>query len=294
MSFKYKKAVRENTSLLLALAGASGSGKTYSAMLLASGICGDEPFKVIDTEASRALHYADQFDFEHEDMRPPFTPEKYIQAVDDAENRGFKAIIIDSMSHEFDGEGGLMDMAENSGKKGPGAWLVPKKRHKKMMNRFLQARTHLIFCLRADEKIDMSQRDDRGKIIVTSQGWVPIQEKRFMFEMTASFTMNPKTPGVIDLGLPHKIQDQHRMCFVPGQHVTKEAGTELAKWALGEVITTPDKELWDRARIIAQEGRDAITTYFKNVVTDDEKSRLEPIKIELWEAATTADQNRGL
>ena len=240
MSFQYQKAERRNTSLLIALAGASGSGKTYSAMQLAKGICGDEPFKVIDTEASRALHYADQFDFEHEDMAPPFTPEKYLAAVQEAEKRGFKAIVIDSMSHEFDGEGGLMDMADKSNIKGPGAWLQPKQRHKKMMNGFLQMRTHLIFCLRADEKIDMSKRDDRGKIIVSSQGWVPIQEKRFMFEMTASFTMNPQAPGVIDTSLPHKVQDQHRMSFVPGQHVTAEAGTALAAWARGDTITTPD------------------------------------------------------
>jgi len=293
MSFQYTKAERRNTSVLVALAGASGSGKTYSAMMLAKGICGDEPFKVIDTEAGRALHYADQFDFEHEDMAPPFTPEKYLKAVQEAEKRGFKAVVIDSMSHEFDGEGGLMEMADTSSVKGPGAWLIPKQRHKKMMNGFLQVRTHLIFCLRADEKIDMSKRDDRGKIIVTSQGWVPIQEKRFMYEMTASFTLNPATPGMIDLTLPHKVQDQHRMSFQPGQHVTAEAGEMLATWARGDTVETPDKALWDHARKIAQEGRDVITQYFTKVATEDEQRRLAPIKAELWKTATTADENRN-
>jgi len=293
MSFQYTKAVRKDTSLLIALAGASGSGKTYSAMELAAGICGDEPFKVIDTEASRALHYADSYNFEHEDMHPPFTPESYTKVVKEAEGRGFKAIVVDSMSHEFDGEGGIMDMADASNVKGPGAWLIPKQRHKKMMNKFLQCRTHLIFCLRADEKIDMSQRDDRGKIIVTSQGWVPIQEKRFMFEMTASLTMNPLAPGIVDLSLPNKVQDQHRMAFLPGEHINRAAGEALAAWARGDEIEVPDKELWDKARKIAHEGMEQLKIYYNNVLSDEDKLKLKPIGKELNATAKRADLNRG-
>lgn len=293
MSFTYTKATRQDTSLLVAIAGASGSGKTYSAMNLAKGICGGEPFKVIDTEAGRALHYADQFDFEHEDMAPPFTPEKYLAAVQEAERRGFKAIVIDSMSHEFDGEGGLMEMADNSNAKGPAAWKDPKMRHKKMMNGFLQMRTHLTFCLRAEEKIDMSQKDQRGKIIVQSQGWVPIQEKRFMYEMTASFTMNPQTPGMVDLTLPHKVQDQHRMCFPPNQHISVEAGVQLGQWARGDVIEGPDKELWDNARRVAQDGMAVLKKYYTDVLDDDQRARLKPIGVELNATAKKADANRG-
>lgn len=293
MSFTFNTAERRNTHLLVALAGASGSGKTYSAMNLATGICGDKPFAVIDTEAGRALHYADQFNFKHADFAPPFTPERYLAAVKAAEKAGFEAIVIDSMSHEFDGEGGIMEMAEASSIKGPGAWKDPKMRHKKMMNAFLQVRAHLIFCLRAEEKIDMSKKDDRGRVIVENAGWFPIQEKRFMYEMTASFTLNPSSPGVVDLTLPHKVQDQHRMSFLPGRHITAEAGAKLASWARGETITTPDKELWDRARRIAHDGVDQITTFFQKVATEEERQKLQPIRRELWETAKRADENRG-
>lgn len=291
MTFTFAPAQRRDTHLLIALAGASGSGKTFSAMRLATGICGDKPFAVIDTEAGRALHYADQFTFRHADFAPPFTPERYLEAVKAAEKDGFEAIVVDSMSHEFDGEGSIMEAAEASGIKGPGAWKDPKMRHKKMMNAFLQVRTHLIFCLRAEEKIDMSKKDDRGRVIVENAGWHPIQEKRFMYEMTASFTFNPAHPGVIDLSLPHKVQDQHRMSFLPGRHIDTEAGARLAAWARGETIETPHKALWDRARRIAHEGVEAITIFFQTVASDEEKAQLAPIKRELWETAKRADEN---
>ena len=77
MTFAFRPASREGVSLLLGLVGASGSGKTYTAMELASGIAGDKPFAVIDTEAGRAKHYADLFKFDHGDLKPPFRPKNY-------------------------------------------------------------------------------------------------------------------------------------------------------------------------------------------------------------------------
>jgi len=77
-AFDFKPAIRENVSLLIALAGASGSGKTYSALRLAKGLAPTGKIAFIDTEARRGLHYADQFDFMHADMRPPFRPENFL------------------------------------------------------------------------------------------------------------------------------------------------------------------------------------------------------------------------
>tara|TARA_R110000796_G_scaffold129256_2_gene244970 strand:- start:2632 stop:3522 length:891 start_codon:yes stop_codon:yes gene_type:complete len=293
MSFTFKDPDEGDNHLLISISSASGGGKTWSAMELATGICGDEPFAVIDTEAGRAKHYRSRFNFKHLDMTPPFTPERYLQAVKAAEKEGFKAIVIDSMSHEYDGEGGLFDIHDASPGQGPGKWKDAKRRHKKMMNGFLQTRSDLIFCLRADEKIDMSQKDDRGKVIITSQGWVPIQEKRFQYEMTLSLTMTPQEPGIVNLQLPHKIQDQHRMSFNPGTHVTAEAGKALAAWARGDDTESPDKELWDKARRVAQDGMAPLKTYFNNVLTDAERLKLKPIGVELNATAKRADANRG-
>lgn len=233
-AFDFQPAVRENVSLLIALAGASGSGKTYSALRLAMGLAPTGKIAFIDTEARRGLHYADQFQFIHADMRPPFRPENFLAGIRAAEKSGAEVIIIDSFSHEYDGEDGIMDWAaalESSGTKSPGNWKIPKLAHKKLMNALLQCRASIIFCLRADEKIKIVK--ENGKTVVEQLGWMPIAEKRFIFEMTASFTLTPDKPGYPQFNLPHKLQEQHRHMFAENQRIGEEAGRALAAWAKG-------------------------------------------------------------
>lgn len=240
MSFTFRPAVREQVGLLIALAGASGSGKTFSALRLAKGLAGDGKIAFIDSEARRGLHYAGQFEFLHADMRPPFRPERYVEAIRAAEDAGAGVVILDSFSHEYDGEGGIMDWADAlaaNGVKSPGNWKEPKLAHKKMMNALLQARAHLIFCLRADEKIEIIR--EGGKTQIRPLGWMPICEKRFMYEMTASFTLTPDRPGLPRLDLPHKLQDQHRPFFPDDQRIGEDAGQALRAWANGGAA--PDK-----------------------------------------------------
>src|SRR5512139_2729714 len=112
MSFEFRPAIREAVGLLIGLIGPSGGGKTYTAMRLAKGICGEKPFAVIDTEASRAKHYADIFKFDHGDLKPPFRPSAYADAIKAADEAGYKAVIVDSCSHEWAGEGGILDWQE--------------------------------------------------------------------------------------------------------------------------------------------------------------------------------------
>lgn len=249
-AFDFKPAVRENVSLLIALAGASGSGKTYSALRLAKGLAPSGKIAFIDTEARRGLHYADQFDFMHADMRPPFRPSNFIDGIRAAEAAGAEVVIIDSFSHEYDGEGGIMDWADELAEKGvksPGNWKDPKLAHKKMMNALLQCRASLIFCLRADEKIAIEKKEveERGrtfmKTVITPLGWMPICEKRFMFEMTASFTLTPDKPGMPQFNLPHKLQRQHRGMFEEGVPISEDAGRALAEWARGGTAPAPEK-----------------------------------------------------
>lgn len=289
MTMQYKKAVRENTNVLIALAGGTGSGKTFSAMLLATGICNGEPFAMIDTEGRRGLHYADRFDFEHHCLSPPFTPSKYSDEVVSLAKRGFKTILIDSMSHEWEGEGGVIEMADAEQRKAPSNWIKPKAAHKRMMNKLLQAETNLIFCLRAQEKIKIN---DKGqKIVIENAGWQPICERRFMFEMTASFTLESTGPGILEYNLPHKIEDQHRMAFPPGQHITEEAGRILGNWVRGDKIETPDTDLWNKARIAANEGKAELKRFVENDITQEERTKLKPIGAELNATAKKSDLN---
>ena len=243
MSFVFRPALRENVGLLLGLAGESGSGKTYTAMRLASGIAGDRPFAVIDTEAGRAKHYAEQFKFDHGDLKPPFRPDAYSEAIRAADEAGYPVIVVDSMSHEHAGEGGLLDWHEEEFQRMGSrdalkmtAWIKPKSAHKKMVQRLLQVRAHLILCFRAEEKVEM-KRNAEGKMeIVKKQtttgldGWVPVCEKNLPYELTASFLLRSTAPGI-----PHpiKLQEQHKVLFPLDKPISEESGRRLAEWAKG-------------------------------------------------------------
>lgn len=248
MSFTFRPAVRESVGLLIGLAGSSGSGKTYSAMRLASGIAGEKRFAVIDTEAGRAKHYADAFAFDHGDLKPPFRPSAYAEAIEAADKAGYPVIVVDSASHEHAGEGGLLDfheaeldrMAGDDWKKRESvkmaAWIKPKSEHKRFVSKLLQVRAHLILCFRAEEKIEMV-RGENGRMEVRKKatttgldGWVPISEKNLPYELTASFLLLASAPG---LPQPIKLQAQHRQFFPLDAPITEESGKKLAQWAAG-------------------------------------------------------------
>lgn len=249
MSFEFRPAARENVGLIIGVIGASGSGKTFSAMRLASGMSGGARFAVIDTENGRAKHYADQFAFDHGDLRAPFSPEHYQEAIVAADEAKYPVIVVDSFSHEHAGDGGILDLQEAELTRMAGddwkkreackmaAWVRPKSSHKRMVSKLLQVRAHLILCLRAEEKIEMV-KDANGKLTIQPKksltglsGWIPICEKTLPYELTASFLLVPDRPGVPQ---PIKLQAQHR-AFVPlDQPLDEKIGAGLAEWARGK------------------------------------------------------------
>lgn len=285
MTFRFAPAVRDRVSLLIAFGGASGSGKTLSALKTARGLAGGDDTKIamIDTEAGRGKHYAvapgerpgpDRFAFQHADLRPPFTPEAYLEAIKAADAAEFAVILVDSFSHEWEGEGGLQDMhtanldaaverarqshengnrnyafdeAKTAERLSIGAWKDPKMRHKRLVSGLLQCRAHLIICLRADEKMRIEQVEEKGrngqtykktniiqpKDLPPEERWVPICEKRFMYEMTLSLVLTPQNPGI---PVPVKLQAQHRPALPLDRHVSEQAGEMLALWSAGQTI----------------------------------------------------------
>lgn len=242
MSFQFRSAIREEVGLLIGLIGPSGGGKTYTAMRLARGICGDKPFAVIDTEAGRAKHYADLFKFDHGDLKPPFRPEAYAEAIKAADDAGYEAVIVDSCSHEWAGEGGVLDwqeeeltrMAGDDWKKREAckmaSWIRPKMAHKHMIQRLLQVRTNIILCFRAEEKIKMEQNPQTGKMVIVPQGFQPICSKELPYELTVSFLLTPDKPGIPQ---PIKLQEQHRKLFPLDRQINEESGKLISAWAAG-------------------------------------------------------------
>lgn len=293
MSFTFRPAVRDNVGLLIGLSGGTGSGKTYTAMKLASGMSGGKPFAVIDTEAGRAKHYADQFRFDHGDLAPPFRPDRYSEAIAAADKVGYPVIVVDSASHEHAGEGGLLDWHEEELDRMAGsdwgkrervkmaAWIKPKTAHKAFVQRLLQVRAHLILCFRAEEKVEMA-KDASGKMVIQPKrsptglnGWLPICEKNLPFEMTASFLLIADRPGV-----PHpiKLQEQHRFAFPDGKPITEDAGRALADWAHGgqaaakvpqSTLPAPDAPATDAAADRVQAKIDALRAEIGKAMDDE-------------------------
>lgn len=253
MSYTFRRAVREQVPLIIGLSGGTGSGKTMSAMRLAKGMSYGKPFCVIDTENGRASHYADQFVFDVLDLRAPFSPEAYAKAIQAADTAHYPVIVVDSMSHEWAGEGGVLDaqereldrMAGDDWKKREAckmaAWIKPKGAHKHMMQTLLQVKAHLLLCFRAEEKIEMVRVDGRLEVrkkdtLIGKDGWVPICEKNVPFEATCSFLLLASNPGK-----PHpiKLQEQHKPFVKPDHCIDEYAGEQLAKWAMGGTILPP-------------------------------------------------------
>lgn len=317
MSFSFRPATRENVSLLIGLAGASGSGKTYTAMRLASGITGGKPFAVIDTEAGRAKHYADDFKFDHGDLKPPFSPSAYADAIRAADDAHYPVIVVDSFSHEHAGEGGILDMQEAEFQRMGGrdsvkmaSWIKPKGEHRRMVSRLLQVRAHLILCFRAEEKIEMvrveGKMEVRKKQTATGlDGWVPICEKNLPYELTASFLLMASRPGV---PLPIKLQEQHRALFPLDQPITEASGRRLAEWAAGGskgAVASPSSSdapktasapsgspdaLLVKAREIAETGTEAYGAWFEALSAAEQKKIGKKRHDELWEIAERFDK----
>lgn len=243
MSISFRPAVRENVNLLIGLAGGTGSGKTFTAMRLASGMAAGKRFAVIDTENGRASHYAERFAFDVAELHAPFTPAAYTDAILAADKAGYPVIVVDSMSHEYAGEGGVLDMQEaeftRMGSRDAvkvASWIKPKGEHKKLVQKLLQVRAHLILCFRADPKIEIA-KDAQGKTVIVPKkslvgldGWIPISEKNLPYELTVSLLFTADKPGVPK---PIKLQEQHRELFPLDQPVTEESGRLVAAWAAG-------------------------------------------------------------
>jgi len=294
MNITFEPAIRQGVKSLILLYGPSGCGKTYSAIQLARGLVGEKGrIAFIDTEAGRGSHYADLTDYYRADLAPPFTPARYQEAIEAAEGAGFDALIIDSLSHEWEGEGGVLEWAEGielrTKKSGLHCWNKPKGAHKKLINRLLRARLHIIFCARAREKPKTVQ-DDRGKQKIVSDGFQPIVEKNFPYEMLISVGMTDAAPGVPDLTLQKKIPGDLSPAFPVGQKIGIETGQKLAEWLDGGApIDEATRAKVDEGREVARSGTSALQAWWAALSKDDRTALKQLLDSELKSIATAAD-----
>lgn len=181
------KAVRKQAKLRLALTGPSGSGKTYSALLLAKGFGGK--VAVIDTEHGSASLYCHLLDFDVMELTAPYSPERYIAAIQDAEAAGYNVLVIDSITHEWNGTGGMLQINEQVAKaKFQGnswaAWSESDPRHRKFIDAMLQSNMHVIVTMRSKTETAQSKDERTGKSKVQQLGMKAEQRDGIIYEFT--------------------------------------------------------------------------------------------------------------
>lgn len=267
---KIKKASRQGAKLVIGMVGPSGGGKTYSALVLAKGMAKMDMSKVcvIDTENRRAELYADDpvvGGFNVIQLDAPFSPMRYTEAVEAAENAGMEVIVIDSISHEWNNSGGVLDMAESSKVRNEFAkWNTPKKKHNAFFNSLLQSKCHIIPCFRAKEKYKQVMNPETGKQEVVSIGMQPIQNSDMIFDMTLSFMMENKRAGHI------KIPDQLKKIFPENCMISADMGHALALWVEGgEPVNHHLEKLKADGREAAGRGFDSLRVWFTALSKED-------------------------
>lgn len=236
MKSPFVKATKTRAKARIAIDGPSGSGKTYTALGAASVLAQGGKIAVIDTERESASLYSDKFDF---DVAPldNFHPENYIKLIEAAEAAGYAVIVIDSLSHAWEGEGGILDLhdAATSRQKTPNgytAWKDVTPIHRKLVDKMLQARCHIIVTMRT--KMEYSQeKDEKGRTVIRRVGLAPIQRAGMEYEFTV----------VADMDVEHTLVVTKSRCESISDAVVKRPGPEFwqkfADWLNDGALPAP-------------------------------------------------------
>lgn len=224
MNMKLHKAQRHQVKLRLGLSGASGFGKTYSALLLAYGITNDwSKIAIIDTENGSASLYSHLGDYNVLTLDEPYTPERYIQAIETCELSEIDVVIIDSITHEWNGKGGCLEIHESLGGKFQD-WAKVSPRHQAFIDKILNSRCHIITTVR--RKIDYSMDTDMsGKSKVIKHGTKEVTREGYEYELTANFEL------INDKHLVKASKDRTGLFMdFPEFIISSETGKKLIEW----------------------------------------------------------------
>lgn len=321
MAYTFRPAERGQAKPLVGLYSESGCGKTWSSLLLARGFVGPTgKVGMIETESGRGEAYADLLPGGYDvlSLRDDFSPRAFGEAITAAEKAHLGALIIDSASHEWDAEGGVLAMAnanEEAGRKGMMVWQQPKLDHNRyFMLRVLSTPIPLVvLCMRA--RYPMEEVLDRNgkKVPQRSTTLVPYQSDKILFEMFLHGWIDPE----------HRFhgtkysRDDLRQVLRDGEPITIKTGEALARWAKGGTSPrtgdggpTPPKPAYEpgaaaggepaassgyRAAILA-EIQAIITQYLPGTDEKAKKARAAAIKqifdVEGWSAVARLPEER--
>ena len=248
----FHKAIRKQVKLRLALCGPSGSGKTYSALLIAQGLAPDRRIALIDTERGSGELYSHLADYDAATLAPPFTPERYIKLIRDAEQAGYAVLIIDSLSHAWTGEGGVLDMhdkatlASRSGNSFM-SWREVTPHHNALVDAIIGANLHVIATMRTKTAYDLVDDGKGGKKPI-KVGLAPVQREGMEYEFTV----------VMDLSVDNHIATaaKDRTSLFDSRHFapSPDTGVALREWLdSGVDPTAASQTLLDALKAVVAE-----------------------------------------
>ena len=272
-----RKAQRRSAKIRLGLASPSGGGKTYSALLIAKGLAGSwDKVAIIDTENGSADLYSHLGDFNVLQLTAPYHPEKYIDAIRECEQAGMEVIIIDSITHEWSGVGGCLELQQIATerqriKNTYTAWKEVTPRHQKFIDAILQSNCHIITTVRS--KTDYLQVDHEGKKSIQKVGMAQVTRDGFEYELTVS----------LELDVNHyAVTSKDRTClfegkpsFIPSEKTGEmlkewcESGVDIRKQCLDDIEKCQSKAEVDAL----------IAKYDSLMITNEAGKRVFPAEI---------------
>ena len=196
----FRKAVKHEAKLRLAIAGPSGSGKTYTALAIAQSFGGS--VAVVDTEHGSASKYADLFGFDVMEMEAPFHPDRFVRAIAEAAQAGYTTIVLDSLTHAWNGQGGLLELVEEATKrmKSPNSYAAWKD-VTPIQNRFVEAIVaaplHVIATMRSKQEYVQDKDERTGKNTVRKVGMAPVQRDGFEYEFDVFLDMDTDNNAIV-------------------------------------------------------------------------------------------------
>lgn len=274
-----KKATRKQVKLRMGLSAVSGGGKTYSALLLAFGITNDwEKIAVIDTENGSASLYSNLGGFQTIEIKAPFSPERYIEAIKCCEKAEIEVCIIDSITHEWEGKGGCLEIAEtitqaSQSKNSYTAWGKVTPRHNAFLEAILQSKMHIITTVRRKQDYDMI-KNNMGKTVIEKAGLKEITREGFEYELTLNLNLSLNHQATASKDRTGLFMDK------PEFIITSETGKMIKEWCMeGIEVKTPETLLNDCKTL--EELKDVWTNF-----NAEEKVKFESKKEEIKELLT--------
>lgn len=283
MASLFKKAVKTACRLRLAIPGPSGSGKTYTSLRLAKVL--GKKIAVIDTERGSASKYAHEFDFDVLELEPPYHPDRFMAAIKAAEAEGYDVCIVDSLSHAWNGQGGILEIVDEEARKTNSgstfnAWKKGTPLYNKFVDCLLGCRMHLIGTMRSKSEYVVEQ-NAKGKSAPKKVGTAPVQRDGFEYEFDIIMEMNLENEGNVTKTRCSEING--KLVTRPGEDLAKVIKAWLEDGAPEpQAPAAPSPELKALGNKVATTAMHVLKVY-KDDLTPDQPATIAAIKATLAE-----------